>query len=211
VSSYQALLKALDVTQADVATFRDTNVGLHRVEVSRLSQYLLAPLASFHKHRSLNTFAVTDAVQSLEGLGGPLPSESESQFQDPPLKSRWKVHFVDTSFLPKNLANEQRSEFPKEEFEELCARVISEDAANPSTHGWAGRLAHELTFGSYESKTSRHALTGEWLIFAKKCDKNYYLCVAKHPSTREGDKAIHSDISRLCAGEFPFLSVPESA
>lgn len=205
MNHYQALLEALQITEDDVTSFRDENVGLCHLEVCRLSQYLLAQLSSFHKHRTLNSFAITDAIQTLEGVGRPTLSAPEKQFDHPPLKGLWKAHFVDASFLPKNLANEVRSRLSKKrKLEELCARIANEEE-NSSTQCWQARLAHELVFGSYESKVSRKALTGEWLIFGKRGGKNYYLGVAKHSSTPEGDVAIYEQINRLCAHEFPFL------
>ncbi|MFC3124332.1 hypothetical protein ACFOD4_04600 [Pseudoroseomonas globiformis] len=58
--------------------------------------------------------------------------------------------------------------------------------------------AHEQLF---EGRQQRCALTGEWLIFAKRNGQNYYLCLGIHGE----DTSIHRQIvTGGCLEEFPF-------
>lgn len=64
----QSIMAGFGVSEDDVRMFASSNVGLYGVDVSRLSKYLLVQLTSAWKHRTINTFAVTDVIQSLEGM-----------------------------------------------------------------------------------------------------------------------------------------------
>ena len=204
--AYIALLDSLHISEDDIAFFRDENAGLCGVEKSRVSQFLLAQLTSAYKHRVLNSFAITDVIQKLEGAGRDGLKVREEPFKHAPLKGFWKAHFFDASFLMKNLINEWGLEFKEsKKFEALCVRVIAEEEGHPSPRGWQGRLAHELAISGYESRAKDRKITGEWVIFGKHENKNYYLCVAKHSASKDGDEEIYGGIKYLCRSEYPFL------
>lgn len=201
------LLDRLRITEEDVALFRDDNVGLCRVDCERLSHLLLAQLTSVSKHRTFNYFSVTDVIQNLEGVGlagGCV--RGEEPFKHLPLKGLWKAHFFDARFLMQNLINHWGLEYEScPRFGELCSQVAKAEEGNPTVHGWQGRLAHEFTIGGYEQRARKKNLTGEWLIFAKHENLNYYLCVTQHSSTKEGDEVIYALLKEHCEIQYPFL------
>lgn len=203
---YSELLDCLHVSEEDVAFFRNDNPGFCGFDASRVSRLLVAQLSSVSKHRTFNSFSVTDVIQKLEGVGRNGCEKREDIFKYLPLKGFWKAHFFDARFLTKNLVNHwglEREDSPK--FDALCSRVAAEEEKNPSPHGWQGRLAHELTICGYEKKAMRKKLTGEWIIFSKHEGKNYYLCIAKHSTSKEDDEKIYAGIKKLCEPEYPFL------
>lgn len=207
MSAYSDLRDRLQITEEEVALFQDDNVGLCGVDCSRLSPLLLAQLASVRKHRSFNYFSVTDVIQNLEGLGREGSCvRGEEPFKHQPLKGFWKAHFFDARFLMRNLFNHWGLAYESSpKFGELYSRVAEEEEKDPTVHGWQGRLAHEFTMGGYEQRVKQKNLTGEWLIFAKYENLNYYLCFTQHSSTKDGDEAIFAMIKEYCENQYPFL------
>lgn len=195
------------ITEEDFVLFKDDNVGLCGVDCARLSYLLLAQLTSVRKYRTFNSFSVTDVIQTLEGVGRAGSCvKGEEAFKHQPLRGFWKAHFFDAKFLMQNLINEWGVAYKNSpKFEELCLRVAEEEEKKPTTYGWQGRLSHEFTMAGYDQRTKKKNQTGEWLIFAKHENCNYYLCIAQHSSTKKGDEAIYNMLEQYCKDQYPFL------
>lgn len=201
------LLGQFCISEDDIVNFRNNNPGLCGVDISRVSKLLVAQLSSANKHRTFNSFSVTDVLQHLEGVGrADSYIKSEEPFKHPPLKGFWKAHFFDARFLPKNLINHWGIECEKSpRFDAICSQVDADEEENPSPHGWHGRLAHRLTIGGYQARAKQKRMTGEWIIFAKYNGANYYLCIAKHSKSIDDDVALHTVLNTYCSFDFPFL------
>ena len=65
-----------------------------------------------------------------------------------------------------------------------------------------GNITHILNYMHTEAVHSKK-LTGEWLVYAKSNDKNYFLCLATHS---EGDQNIFDNKILSCYQEFPEIS-----
>lgn len=207
MSAYSELYDRLRITEEEVTLFQDNNVGLCHVDCSRLSHLLLAQLTSIRKHRVFNSFSITDVIQRLEG-GGRSDScvRGEEPFKYQPLQGFWKVHFFDARFLVQNLVNHWGLAYESStKLSELNSRVAEEEERHPTPHGRQGRLAHEFVMGGYEERAHKKNLTGEWLVFAKHENLNYYLCVTQHSSTKEGDETIYEMLKEYCEDQYPFL------
>ncbi len=203
---YSELHHQLGVTEKEVTDFASDNVGLCRVDCTRISHLLIAQLASISKHRVFNHYSVTDVIQQLEGIGRGSCIRGEEQFKHLPLKGFWKAHFFDARFLMQNLITHWGLEYENsQKFNDLCFRVAEEEKNAPTPYDWQGRLAHELTVGGFAAKAGKKNLTGEWLIFSKHANLNYYLCIARHSNTKEGDEVIYAPLKTFCETEFPFL------
>lgn len=192
------------VSEHDIQSFIESNAGLSGIDISRLSKFLLVQLTSAWKHRTINTFAITDLIQQLEGR---VPNRSSTAkprpFKHEPLRGLWKVHFFDPRFLMHNISNQWGLSGPEShKFDKLCAHVAAEENENPSAAGWQGRLAHELVLKGYQDRAKRK-LTGEWLIFGVQEQKNVYLALCAHSDSAEQDSAIHDALLNLCGDEFP--------
>ncbi|WP_241290622.1 hypothetical protein [Burkholderia stabilis] len=208
-----SILDGFGVSEHDIATFVTSNAGLYGIDVSRLSKFLLVQLTNAWKHRSLNTFTVTDVIQRLEGRS-PYPDKTAKprQFKGDALRGLWKVHFVDARFLLRNIYNEWEMSSPKsEKFDKLCARIATAENENPSPSDWHGRLMHEFVMGGYTQRASKQKLTGEWLIFGIHEQKNIYLALCTHSSSPEQDREIYDTLLKLCGDEFPdiFMKLTE--
>lgn len=193
------------VSEHDVRSFIESNAGLSGIDTSRLSKFLHVQLTSAWKHRTLNTFAITDVIQHLEGRG---PNRSNTakprQFKGESLRGLRKVHFFDPRFLARNVLNEWNMFSPKNtKFEKLCADVAAKEEENPSGVGWQGRLAHAFVVEGYKRRAAKQRLTGEWLIFGVREQKNVYLALCTHSEGPERDSDIYDALLNLCGGEFP--------
>ena len=199
----QELLDKLHISPADIADLLHDNSGLCGIDLARVSGLLVAQLASVHKHRMFDSFSVTDVMQELEGSGRGGPVKYET-FKHMPLRGLWKAHF-DADY-GRNIIEHWGLRFENSpKHAKLCADVAAEEEADPSAYGWQGRLAHRLTVGGLEERARQGKLTGEWIVFGKHDDRNYYLCIAKHTSTTDEDNALYSTIQHYCAPAFPFL------
>lgn len=208
-----SILDGFGVSEHDIDTFITSNAGLYGIDVSRLSKFLLVQLTSAWKHRSLNTFTVTDVIQHLEGRSRyPGKTAKPRQFKGDALRGLWKVHFVGAQFLLRNIYNEWEMFGEKsEKFDKLCARVAAAEEENPSSLGWQGRLAHEFVMTGYAQRASKHKLTGEWLIFGIHEQKNIYLSLCTHSNSPHQDQEIYDTLMKLCGDEFPdiFIKSPK--
>jgi hypothetical protein len=199
------VFEGFDVSEDEVNHFSRDHPGFCRVDMSRVSQFLLIQLASISKHRAYNSFSITDVIQELEGVGRGCKRRFE-QFKHPPLKGFFKAHFFDARFMVMNLINHWGLEFESSpKLSSLISRVMDEEEKEPSRFGWQGRLAHEMTVGGYKERARKNRLTGEWIIFAKHNNLNYYLCISRHTKSKQGDQEIYDFLKILCEHEYPFL------
>mgnify|MGYP001082916273 CR=1 FL=1 len=199
------IFEGFDVSEDEVTHFRNNHVGFCRIDMNRLSQLLLIQLTSISKHRTYNSFSITDVIQELEGVGRGCKQRFE-QFKYLPLKGLFKAHFFDARFMARNLINHWGLEFENShKFNSLFSRVTEEEEKNPSRFGWQGRLAHEMTVGGYEERAKKNKRTGEWIIFAKHNNLNYYLCISRHSKSKPEDQEIYDFLKLLCKNEYPFL------
>jgi len=200
-------LIGLDISEEDIRSFTESNAGLYGVDTARLSKFLLAQLTSAWKHRTINTFAVTDLIQHLDGIGRNRSSTAKPrEFKGDALRGLWKVHFFDPHFLTRNVFNEWGMFNSKsDKFEKLCARVAAEEEKAPSRSGWQGRLAHEFVISGYAQRAAKRKLTGEWLIFGVHEQKNVYLALCAHSDSQEQDTQIYDALVKLCGNEFPTI------
>ncbi len=67
--------------------------------------------------------------------------------------------------------------------------------------GHAGRAAHEIVLGGYQTRHGADQMTGEWIVYAEAGGVNYYLTLATH---NEPASAVKERV-RSCFVEFPEL------
>lgn len=101
-----------------------------------------------------------------------------SKFKHPPLNKFFKTHFIDARFLVGNLINHWGLEFDD----------------SPKLNNLISQLAQNNE--------------GEWIIFARHNELNYYLCISNHSKSTLDDERLYDFLKLLCAHEYPFL-LPE--
>lgn len=168
----------------------------------RVSDYLLKQLHkglndhSFHPHR------VIDEINYLEkGVQG--ITKAADQFKHEPLRGLWKKHFTQTSWMPRNLLNELKVDSKKSE---KLEGIINETRKEFSdTQQFAAQIAHRVTIEAYENRVRKKEMDGEWIIFAKRENINYYLAVSHHTKTRDDDAKLYRSLIENCKDQFPFI------
>ncbi|WP_148304867.1 hypothetical protein [Castellaniella defragrans] len=140
----------------------------------------------------LNPGAVLAAIRELEG-GISCGTKEAKEYKRKPLAGLWHKHYIEPGIgsALKNIKNALQRSSP----------MFSSDEVDP----WAasGEMTQEILNMGIVERKRRHQYTGEWLIFAKYKDENYYLCIANHDT---GDHYIRSKIDQYCMSEFSWLS-----
>ncbi len=191
-------------TTNEIDNFVKENVGFFQLELSRISNLLKHQLYHAYLNRSFSIYGILDEIRSLEGLCQKTMTKEAAQFRRPPLNLFWHKHFFDARFVPKNLINYLHSNTGRTKIEDLFRR-FREEGSEYLEEKEIGILAHELTFIAFQERISQNAGTGEWLIFSKHENQNYYLCIAEHSNTPEGDRQLYQFIKSNCHEEFSFL------
>ncbi|WP_271411994.1 hypothetical protein [Pseudomonas sp. Q1-7] len=149
-------------------------------------------------------FAVLDEINYLEGITKASRTKPESQFKKLPLFPFWHKHFFSAQHLIKNIGIRwNMPNYGNRDLDKMISDVAKAHGDDPDA--WPGYLAHKLVIDGFTERTKR-GLTGDWLIYAKHEDKNYYLDLATH---EEGiGEHAHTLFQKLKNGsqaEFPFL------
>lgn len=160
----------------------------------KYSAGLVDELTTHYVNRTLHVHMVLDEIAALEGRPGAKPSntKSEALFQRRILKGLWHKHFMQPGYIGQNLQNH----WTDERLEQLLRDVPT------------SRIPYDLVLRGYTERAGNGApdappaLTGEWIVFAKHDDLNYYLTLGVHGD----DRRIWSRC-RACAAEFPELSI----
>jgi hypothetical protein len=179
-------------------------IGIERIVPGRYSVLLLLALYGATRAGRLNPAKVLHEIESLEGIRGESSLKPASQFKHPPLKGLWHKHYLQDG-LP-TMAINLRKGIGKHGLPWLEQQVAEAQASGEEkflTEQDCARIAHDAVIGNWERLVEESALTGEWIIFAKHQEKNYYLCLGQHNS---GDDLLRSQIDSVCLQEYPFLS-----
>jgi hypothetical protein len=165
------------------------------MRTGKFSALLVEELATHNINRTVHIHSVFDQIGRLEDPsfrrgGGVKPA---SPFTGK-LKGFWHQHYSEPGHLIKNLQNDLHSPEAWVIFEKMADAINQGD--DPSL------LVPELVIGGYERRHAAGKMTGEWIVFAKHNDINYYLTLGNHT---EGDAELFGRIM-VCIGEFPELS-----
>lgn len=138
-------------------------------------------------------------VGALERSWQPSSTKAASTFNRKPLRGLWHKHYLAERSVANNIMLELGGpEFP-------CLKDVIKSQRRPGAIHYTiedvPRLANAIT-DLYAQRATRGRLTGEWIIFAKHKDQNYYLCLGSHS---DDDDVLCDRIRQTCMGEFPFL------
>jgi hypothetical protein len=163
-----------------------------KVRTGRCSQLLIAQIAVHTISRTADMHSICDQIGHLENpSGAAFGTKPAQQFKNLPLKGLWHQHWFEARFMARNLMNDAHSE---------AARRIFQDMADAPNRGDNPvRYVHELVIGGYERRFGNDKMTGEWIVYAKVDDVNYYLTLGTHA---EGDGNVFERV-KLCSGDFP--------
>ncbi len=167
-----------------------------RMGPGRYSNLFLRQLYLGWITRRLHVPMILDEVALLEETEGIRRSimQRETEFLRPPLHGLWHKHFMQPSFIWKNLEL-----YWKERLEELRQQNLPPE-----------QVRHHMMIEGYSRRTGNAPpeekqepeATGEWIVFAKHEGRNYYLTLGRH----RRDKAVWN-LCRHSADEFPELGI----
>lgn len=190
-----------EVTPEGIASIREW-LDL-KVVTGRYSSGLARELAVCVEYRRKNIFQILDEIGALEKAPN---SRSTNTKPATPLTGRllaglWHKHYSQAAFIPINILNHwEANDFQ----ERIIAAVKDHDLSGKS----AGLIAHEFVIGGYQERSQSGKMTGEWIVFARQDEVNYYLTLGTH---LEGDEAIQKRVL-ACQDEFPGLRIgPQAA
>lgn len=164
--------------------------------------FLLDSFFSF-ENDSLNIDEVMHEIRFLEGSEEASRTKNATQFRRPPLKGLWHKHYFDRSIpaLAQNVKNALVN-YGMPYFESMAEEDKASGEERFVTPGDLPHIVNDIVISNLQRRQADQKTTGEWLIYAKHKNVNYFLCLAKHG---EGDEQIRTRIDSTCIHEFPFL------
>jgi hypothetical protein len=188
----------LKVTDEQLTEFAAA-CGLRPDIASRASELFWLDLYVYVKQFGIDVDDVLSEIRALETGEGVSQTKPALQFQRRPLKGLWHKHFFAAHFVAKNLTNALAGG----RLEAIVNDVRAEHNSPVVTKDMLDDVSHRIVHGALESRSTDNKLTGEWIVFAKENQQNYYLCLNTHEA---GDQQIFERVRDHCQREFPFLS-----
>lgn len=169
----------------------------------RISLGFAFQLAQIQRHFGEER-VVLNEIEVLEGITGNSMTKHASQFKHPPLHPFWHKHFSTRRHLLRNAC--EWWGLGKGGNKRLLA-MIEDGAASYGDQPdllqkW---LAYQLMIGGLEERIAKKRITGDWVIFAKHDEQNFYLDFATHEEARQDPHRLLERLRLGSACEFPFL------
>jgi hypothetical protein len=180
-----------------------SNVSFSGLDISRFSMVFLAQTIQMNMNRVINVHQMMDEIRYLEGIGAKSQTKKSAAFNKEPLKGLMKTHFMDASFVLRNIGNhmgvfngggKNLDMLIQEAFDKNTSGVIDDEFISYISNG--------ITFGALKKRAEKQTLTGEWIVFQECERKNYYLTLAAH---NEGDSVIYKRVLDCYELDYPFL------
>ncbi len=173
-------------------------IGIDDIIPGRYSRAFLADLYCHEKIYGICPEEVLDAIKEEESGTIIQGIKKSTKFRKKPLKGLWHKHYYSARFIGHNLSNEMANG----KLEKIVNDVFNPHMGKPATKEMFEDMAKRIVMGSLDERRDNEKMTGEWMVFAKHQDDNYYLCMATHDN---GDDAIRNKIDLICLKEFIFL------
>lgn len=171
---------------------RDTELA------SRMSELFWVEMCVLVQQYGIAPNEVLRSVYDLELNENKSGTKQPSLFRNPPLRGLWHKHYFTARFFPHNLL----LGLGKHGMEKLVREIYNPAISPTFTRDMASELARRVTTEPYENRYHQDKLTGEWVVFAKHNNRNYYLSLCTH---KMGDQMIFDNIMENCIKDFPDL------
>ena len=191
--------KLEELSSTDIAEYAKF-YGLDSLIPGRYSSLFIVNLITLEKGQGIDSHSIIEEIKCLEGIASTSQTKPPSQFRGEFLKGLWHKHFFPA--LPSVFGYNITNHFGKNGIRNLVEEVLDSAKSSTLTKEMINELSHRLVQVPLEDRAAENKLTGEWIVYAKEDDKNYYLCISPHSAE---DKTIASNIQVACAPEFPFL------
>lgn len=192
--------KCFTVTSSDLDSFSRAFVTDEKVR-SRCSERFLLDLYVYAETDGLNPAVVIEEITNLDANSEQSRTKPASVFSRLPLKGLWHKHFFSSHFIAKNMqiAN------GKGNIEAIVEQVFKNYEGMDKTVDNCFAVAKEIAAGNqrlFDNRAGNDQLTGEWIVFAKVDNLNYYLCLEFHGSD---DQTIYDKVIAACKNDFEEL------
>lgn len=194
--------ESLQVSDKELAHFRDNHVGFLHLEHAEISKLLLWQLYHFHSNRILSIYYILDEIRYLERITKTTKTKKEDKLKGQYLRGLWHKHFYSDRFFYRNIINYLEMEKKtNSKLDKMIDEVFQSSESDYIADEIINLLAFRLTDEPFRNKILRGICTGEWIVFAKSNNRNYYLVLGQH----NDDENIYKLIKRYCLVEYPDL------
>ncbi|NIE64111.1 hypothetical protein F3J17_09555 [Burkholderia sp. Ax-1719] len=179
--------------------------GLEQIAPGRYSRLLLMTLYGGLKSGTVDPNRVVYEIEALEGLGPASKTKPPTQNKHPPLKGLWHKHYQEPGIPSMGMNVKKglrRYGIPFFEQKMREAEAAGEVRAVPLED--VDAIVGDIVAGNLKRLADEQAMTGEWLIYARHEDQNYYLCIGTHHE--ETHSNLRQLVDAICCEDFPFLS-----
>ena len=153
--------------------------------------YVLDSAFGVSPHEILATIRNLEAGEPENGV------KAATQFKHAPLRGLWHKHYFSAHFVAANIL----LGLGKNGMEKLAEEVF--DPSQPLiTEKMIREMAHRVANEPIEKRHADGKLTGEWVVYAKHSNQNYYLALNTHNA---GDQFVYDRIVKHCTKNFPDL------
>ncbi|MBQ4837095.1 hypothetical protein [Pseudoalteromonas luteoviolacea] len=182
----------VDFLQAYAAKYK-----LDRYANGRFSWFFVLQMFMYHKMFDIEPYMIVDAIKELEGCTEVNLIKKETQFKRKPLKGLWHKHYFSARFLMKNIVVHHGQSGIK--------RLIAKhwDGKSEISDEQLSNIIDDFGINAFQERSNKGNLTGEWIVFAKYNDENYYLSLGEHSGC---DRKLYEMIVSTCTPQFKFLS-----
>lgn len=183
----------------------DDGFTKYRIEQSlktgKCSDLLISQLCN-DEFRAYNILDhIIDEIAYLEGLNSQTLTKPATQYKHQPLQGLWHKHYHQAQHLIKNDGlywgiDESLKKQDHSKLDAMIKNTIKEynlKIGDLLTDEFFARMSHKFIFEPIENRLQKSKATGDWIIFAKNNNVNYYLTVAFHD---EADEDIYNRIKK---------------
>jgi hypothetical protein len=165
-----------------------------------MSRLFLFDMFTLNTVYGIEPMEILQSVHDLEAGDGNTGTKIATPFKHPPLKGLWHKHYFAARFLAHNIQLGLGKNGLREIVESSLLPHLGETASAETIE----QMLLRVTTEPIEKRYADRAMTGEWVIFARRGEANYYLCVSTH---NHGDDEIHKRIMDVASMDFPDVAL----
>lgn len=175
-------------------------------KVSTIMKWQLALCMKNLEIFRIDIFNVADEIGSLENAPYSTPSNTKksTMFRHSPLKGLFHKHFTQADYIIKNINNYWGGKNFEKFQQYVRDEILGDNEEVEMTPEIIAKMSNDFVIGAYQNRSKNKKMTGEWIIYAKQDNINYYLTLARHSA----DPNEILDRARACQAEFPNLNLP---
>ncbi|WP_035681476.1 hypothetical protein [Bradyrhizobium liaoningense] len=164
----------------------------------RYSSTFMRQLAEMMEQRSGHVFLIYNEIASLEGADHARPTGTkDAQPLAGVLRGLMHKHYFQPGSILKNIQNFMSSRRCEALIKKVQTRVDVPDEQK------INYLLHTASISGLERRSQSRKLTGEWIVYKRHDNANYYLTLGSHANT---DVILERVLA--CRSEFPELRLP---